>query len=109
MTPTHDRQKCPAKEAVCRKCQKKGHYQRACRSNTSVRLLHYDDNDVEPSSDEDDEMFLGSIGESAWKIDVEVDGHTERFCIDTGAEVTVIYPNPLMSHWATLSFKSLDG
>lgn len=86
MTPAHDRLKCPAKEAVCRKCQKKGHYQRACRSAVNVGTLH---SDHVPSRD-GDEAFLGAVGEGSWKIQVELNGYTEEFCIDTGAEVTVI-------------------
>ena len=84
--PAHDRQKCPAKEAVCRKCQKKGHFQRVCRSAASVGTLHGGDS----SSDESVETFLGAVGDSNWHVNIEVDGHTERFYIDTGAEVTVI-------------------
>ena len=84
--PAHDRQKCPAKEAVCRKCQKKGHFQRVCRSAASVGTLHSGDS----SSDESVKTFLGAVGDSNWHVNIEVDGHTERFYIDTGAEVTVI-------------------
>ena len=29
----HPRQKCPAKDATCRRCQKKGHFAKVCRSN----------------------------------------------------------------------------
>ena len=29
----HPRQKCPAKEAICRRCQNKGHFAKVCRSN----------------------------------------------------------------------------
>ena len=32
---SHLRFKCPAREATCRKCKKKGHYQRVCQSKTS--------------------------------------------------------------------------
>ena len=34
--PAHDRQHCPAKEATCRKCNKKGHFQAVCRSTVKV-------------------------------------------------------------------------
>jgi len=32
----HPRSKCPAREATCRKCKKKGHYQRVCRSKVAA-------------------------------------------------------------------------
>ena len=31
-SPPHTRDKCPAKDAVCRRCSKKGHFQKVCRS-----------------------------------------------------------------------------
>ena len=33
-TPAHAKTKCPAREAVCHKCKKKGHFKAYCRSNT---------------------------------------------------------------------------
>ena len=35
----HPRQKCPARESVCNKCQKTGHWERVCRSNKSNNNL----------------------------------------------------------------------
>jgi hypothetical protein len=36
----HDRQQCPAREAVCRNCKKTGHYEKVCRSNKkTVRAI----------------------------------------------------------------------
>jgi len=34
----HPRSKCPAKDATCAKCQKKGHYARVCQSKASSRV-----------------------------------------------------------------------
>ena len=31
----HTKDRCPAKDAVCRRCSKKGHYQKFCRSKTT--------------------------------------------------------------------------
>lgn len=81
----HDRAHCPAKDAVCRKCQKRGHYQRVCRSQAKVDV-------VEESSD----AFLGTInglGETShnpWVATVWLNDTPIQFQIDTGAKVTVI-------------------
>ena len=85
-SPVHDRSRCPAKEAICRKCNTKGHFGRVCRSSAKIDTIHRRDN----SSDECDDAFLGTVGESTWKVSVQVNGHKESFTIDTGAEVTVI-------------------
>ena len=61
--PAHDRSRCPAKEATCRKCNSKGHYGRVCRSSAKIETIHRDDN----PSDEGDDAFLGTVGESTWK------------------------------------------
>ena len=83
--PNNDRQRCSAKDAICNKCGKKGHYQRGCRSN-NVRVA---DND--PHSQED--AFLGTVGdqkENPWEAKARLNGAFLRFQIDTGAEVSVI-------------------
>ena len=35
-TPSHDRQSCPARDAICHKCSKCGHFQAHCRSTVKV-------------------------------------------------------------------------
>jgi hypothetical protein len=71
---------CPARDTVCRKCQKKGHYQSVCKSGASIRELHQ----------EDEETFLGAVGENPWMVDLKVNSQSVEFCIVTGAEVTII-------------------
>ena len=39
-SPSHDVKSCPAKEAVCRGCGKRGHYKRVCKSVSSNRVEH---------------------------------------------------------------------
>ena len=34
----HPRSKCPAKEATCNKCQKKGHYAKVCQSKATLKV-----------------------------------------------------------------------
>ena len=53
-SPPHDRQYCPAKDAICHKCSRKGHYKAMCRSTAKVEVRQ----------DEPDytEAFLGAVG-----------------------------------------------
>ena len=81
-TPAHDRQRCPAKDAICKKCGKRGHYQRVCKS-ANVGVV----------DEESKDAFLGSVGEQngdPWVAKARLNGVFLRFQIDTGAEVSVI-------------------
>ena len=42
-TPLHNRQLCPARDAICCKCSKRGHFQVVCRSTAKVGEVHQDD------------------------------------------------------------------
>ena len=67
--PFHERQ---AREATCRKCGKKGHFQTVCRTGT----------DQEDSYQESDEVFLGMIGGdtvSSWTVEVMIEGKSHRY------------------------------
>ena len=88
-SPPHSRQQCPALEATCRKCGKKGHYQAVCRSTKSVNLV----------TTEQDEVFIAAVngqvptvdaGDNPWMVTVSVNGSPVDFKIDTGADVSVI-------------------
>ena len=82
----HSRQDCPAKDAECHKCKKRGHFQRVCRSKAASQL-----SEVESSLPND--VFLGEIAEgnnNPWRAEVEVMGHEITFKVDSGADVSVI-------------------
>ena len=84
-TPSHDRQSCPAREAVCHKCSKRGHFQKVCRSVVKVGEVHQTD----PNT------FLGVINtqdtaKNSWRVSLLLNGMSTMFDIDTGAEVSVI-------------------
>ena len=51
----HGRSQCPAKEAISRKCGKRGHYKCMCKSKpgASVRTVYVDDTDSD--------AFLGTV------------------------------------------------
>ena len=76
----HPRDKCPAKEATCHKCQKKGHYSAHCftKSLSEVKIT---------------DNFLDTVstsGETSWLITVQLEGKETSFKLDTGAEVTAV-------------------
>ncbi|KAK7878780.1 hypothetical protein WMY93_030940 [Mugilogobius chulae] len=80
--PAHPAVQCPAKNAECHNCGKRGHYGRVCRSNTAVNEL----------ADSADGLFLGELdtGEDPWLADIDVRGNKVRFKLDSGADVTAI-------------------
>ncbi|RVE73710.1 hypothetical protein OJAV_G00033850 [Oryzias javanicus] len=87
----HSMQQCPAREAVCNQCRKKGHYARVCRSKKrkDMKIAM-----VTEDSEEDGAAFLGSMSDkdtlSPWITEVKVDNHSTVFKIDTGADVTAV-------------------
>ena len=89
-SPSHQKRQCPAKDAICHKCSKRGHFQSVCRSN-KVAEFHT------KTPPEKEEAFLGVLtGQeypgSPWSVKLSLNGKPMRFEIDTGAEVTVIPP-----------------
>ena len=83
----HSRDKCPAKDAICNWCQKKGHYGAQC-------LTKHKKASVDSTSGLDT-AFLDSTtnetsNESAWFTNIRVGEHMVKFKMDTGAEVTAI-------------------
>ena len=50
-TPSHDRQSCPARDAICRKYSKRGHFQSVCHSIAKVGEVCQGDPDT----------FLGTV------------------------------------------------
>lgn len=85
----HDKKNCPAKDAECRKCKKKGHYAAMCRSN--VRCVQ--------TTGEDDNVLgcvetIGAIDNDMWHAQINVTtairSKVINFRLDTGADVTVI-------------------
>ena len=80
----HPRDKCPAKDATCHKCQRKGHYSALCYSK-SVSTLS------EESSLET--AFLDTMSskqDKAWFASICIGDQETLFKLDTGAEVTAV-------------------
>ena len=88
------RQQCPARDATCRKCHKRGHFQAMCRTK-SVRVVSTEDSGEETfvGMIEDSESLIiptVSTGTEPWTVNVLLNKLPVEFQIDTGADVSVI-------------------
>ena len=93
----HLRLKCPARDATCVKCKKRGHFAKVCLSTPKrVNKIAADDSEEQDETDSDDDgFFLGAIGNKDekvkhWSEEIEVNDVTIKFKLDTGADVMVI-------------------
>ncbi len=82
-----DREKCPAIGAECRRCHKKGHWKRMCKT----KLVH----EVMREERQSDSFYLGSVqqmGKSTetWIVNLTIGNTPVAFKIDTGADVTIM-------------------
>ena len=100
----HSLQKCPAKEAICHKCHRRGHYESQCfsksvsevtRQNGSIPI--HDDSEVIHSTFFD---TVSSFEGKSWIAQLQIQDKKVKYKIDTGAEVTAI---------STETFKQLNG
>ena len=85
----HPKEKCPAKDAICYKCRKKGHYGAQCLSKNVEELT----NGSGQSNNSIDYAFLDTVSStknSVWLKTVQVNGRDITFKLDTGAEVSAI-------------------
>ncbi len=84
----HSRQQCPARDAECHTCKRKGHYSAQCFHKSVADVAREPD-----AADHYDRAYLNTIGAdqtTMWNCTIRVDGHEVPFMVDTGAEVTVI-------------------
>ena len=93
----HWRLKCPARDATCAKCNKLGHFAKVCLSTPKKigAIAAGDSKEPDEVDSDEDGFFLGVIGNTDrktkhWSEEVEVNGVTVKFKLDTGADVTVI-------------------
>ena len=88
--PAHDRSQCPARDAICRKCKKRGHYQFVCKSAREGGVNFYSEEGCGSA-----DAFLGTMNKTGfdgdpWTVTLRLDGTPVQLHIDTGAEVTVV-------------------
>ena len=57
----HNRQVCPAKDATCNKCKKRGHFQTVCCSSASLRKKICELEEDEEQEEGDEILFLGEV------------------------------------------------
>ena len=97
--PGHPRAECPANDATCHRCSKRGHFSSQCRTKQKnvlqVRLGADSDDAAKQPTPTFDYGFLDAIGDcaerpTAWTNDILVGKHSLQFKLDTGAEVTAI-------------------
>ena len=86
----HPRHLCPAKDAACHKCKRKGHFSSQCFSKSVTEVTESPGEDAVPY----DTSYLTAVGagqpQTSWSTAVTINGHQVSFKLDTGAEVTVI-------------------
>lgn len=84
---------CPARDAMCNRCHRKGHFKLCCRSKTVKEVVVYD------QEEDSDEFFIGKVGVGAkdesdsvekWTVKLKVHSKDIPFKIDTGADVSII-------------------
>ena len=78
----HPRDKCPAKEAQCHNCQRKGHYSVMCRQRaiSTVEQTSVPDSDTCTA-------FLDTVTDNkqkSWTSDLTINGKQISFKLDTG-------------------------
>ena len=77
-------EQCPAKNAICHRCKKRGHFKAHCQSKVAATTSELQADDL---------AFLGTLsaeGSSTWRSKVNLDRRDINFKLDTGAEVTAI-------------------
>ena len=84
-TPSHARQKCPAKDSACHRCKKKGHFQPQCKSKKVINST---------TSDIPDTALLGTIHSrnshtTEWLVEL-FEYVPVTYKVDTGEELTVL-------------------
>ena len=81
----HPKEKCPAKEAICRRCQQKGHYSAYCFTKLEEITV--------PEESSLDSTFLNTLEDktdTSWTVQIKLNGQNTVFKLDTGAEVSAI-------------------
>jgi RNase H-like domain found in reverse transcriptase/Integrase core domain/Reverse transcriptase (RNA-dependent DNA polymerase)/Aspartyl protease len=96
----HPRSKCPAREATCNKCQKKGHYAKVCRSSSSqssstTAAVH------RPTLAS---VFAAGVptGLSKATTKVVINGIPTASLIDSGSTESFIHPDIVKRHSLTV-------
>ena len=83
-------EKCPARDAICHNCRKRGHYSKQCFNRTD-RTKSVSELGLEEQFQLDTVTHSPTgTGDNRWMTKILLQGKETTFKIDTGAEVTVI-------------------
>lgn len=127
LKPFHVREHCPAKNAVCRGCDKRGHWDKVCKSKKlvnkrSVKNINSEDIHLPEEEASMGTQFIGSIErrnishtlgnvfqneKNQWMVSLKV-GNLKTlvsFLVDTGADITCI-PLYILNNQLKSSIKS---
>ena len=95
----HRRDKCLARDAVCHKCHKKGHYSAHCLSRSVANVTTAtpeQSHSTTAQQTHSETAFLNTIGSdhtTSWTVKLKLFGVETLFKLDTGAEATAISEN----------------
>ena len=82
----HFKAQCPAKDATCKKCHKKGHFQAVCWSKVT--------NSAVAEIEQEEDAFIGPISSTdlsePWTATLTLNKRPLKFKINTGADVTAL-------------------
>ncbi len=95
---THSLNNCPARDAECRTCKKKGHFAAVCKTKKKIDEIYQGD-----EAESIGTVFLGVVksenSTDVWQRPIIINGEQIIFKLDTGAAVTAI-PERLYSNGA---------
>ena len=103
---SHPRQHCPARDAICHRCKRQGHYATQCLSKTVAQVTsemqELTTTDLTDHTDEllySDIVYLNTVGDdttshknatTTWNVQVTINKMVLLFKVDTGAEATAM-------------------
>ncbi|XP_065192543.1 uncharacterized protein K02A2.6-like [Sycon ciliatum] len=105
----HSRRECPAWSVECRKCQRRGHFAKVCRSSRQVGASEMSDHPVSDSASASASCFMGSASSESqepsicvlssvsipdstepWLVELPINGQSVLFKLDSGADCTLL-------------------
>ena len=90
----HRRENCPAKSAQCRKCARKGHFQKVCRSKNFPKPKKANNASTVTTVEREKEWMISSVNTIDRRTGIikcyRVGRHEVNFLVDTGSDVNTL-------------------